>query len=83
MKQLILTAAILAFAPACGDDNKKQQDAGVKDAPSTIDASPDASCFTNPTTHYEIINACTDSQKIYKNSHPALLGSGGTLPMLP
>ena len=32
---------------------------------------PDASCFTNPTTHNEIINACTTAQKIYKHPNAA------------
>ena len=36
-----------------------------------------------PTTHEEIINACTDAQKIYKNSHPPLLNTDGSLPPLP
>ena len=72
---------ILLFAVACGNDPKTKQDAGPHDA--GIDAAPDASCFTNPQTHYEIINACTDAQKIYKDSKPPLLKPDGTLPALP
>jgi hypothetical protein len=49
----------------------------------TGDAPADASCFENPQTHYEIINACTNAQKIYKDSHPPLLNPDGTLPGLP
>jgi hypothetical protein len=80
---------------ACGDDNSgTKQDAGTPpiDAPkTTIDAPtvapPDASCFdlstiTSPTNN-EIINACTTADKIYKDSHPPLLGSDGSLPPLP
>lgn len=76
----ILVAITLVFAAACGDDDPKgPQDAGVTDdAPP-----PDASCFENPQTHYEIINACTTAQKVFKDSHPALLNSDGTLPPLP
>jgi hypothetical protein len=44
--------------------------------------SPDASdCFTNPKTHFEIINACTSAQKIAKSpSLPLLLPDGGLPP---
>ena len=44
---------------------------------------PDAPCFTDPHTHYEIINACTTAQKIYKNDRPALQLPDGGLPALP
>jgi hypothetical protein len=69
------------FAAACGDSAKVKEDAAVHDA--GIDAPPDASCFENPQTHNEIINACTTAQKIYKESHPPLLNPDGTLPPLP
>jgi hypothetical protein len=76
----ILTALPLVFAAACGESGSATKDAAPIDAgPST----PDASCFTNPQTHNEIINACTEAQKIYKDSHPALLNPDGTLPPLP
>ncbi len=70
----------LVFLLACGG-NHARKDAGRQDG--GIDAPPDASCFTNPQTHEEIINACTNAQKIYKPSHPPLLGSDGSLPQLP
>ena len=72
-------AIILCLLAACGSDMKTRQDAGV----TAGDAPADASCFTNPQTHYEIINACTNAQKIYKDSHPPLLDQDGTLPSLP
>lgn len=76
----ILSTLVLAFAGACGDDgNNQKKDAGVIDAP----GGPDASCFTNPTTHEEIINACTTAQKIYKTTKPALEAADGSLPALP
>jgi hypothetical protein len=78
---MILATVVLAFASACSDDANTKKDAGVHDA--GPDAPPDASCFTNPTTHNEIINACTTAQKIYKDSHPPLLNSDGSLPPLP
>ena len=80
----ILLAAIVALCAACGDDAPPQfEDGPVTDAP-TVDAdTTDASCFTNPQTHLEIINACTTAEKIDK--HPVLplqLPDGG-LPPLP
>jgi hypothetical protein len=75
----------LAFAPGCSDDTNNNT--GKKDAGVVIDAppsgGPDASCFTNPTTYNEIINACTTAQKIYKQTNLPLLGSDGSLPPLP
>ena len=74
----------LAFASGCSDDanNTGKKDAGVViDAPPS--GGPDASCFTNPTTYNEIINACTTAQKIYKHPTLPLLGSDGSLPPLP
>jgi hypothetical protein len=80
MRTLFVSLA-LVFATACSDDGGSEtpKDAAV-DAPPT----PDAGCFAGtPTTHLEIINACTSAQKIYKNSHPALMAPDGTLPALP
>ncbi|MGN6106633.1 MAG: hypothetical protein ACTHU0_16120 [Kofleriaceae bacterium] len=81
MKVPTLLATLgLVFAAACGDDSpNRPADAGV-DAPS---APPDASCFENPQTHEQIINACTPAQKIYKDSQPPLLQPDGSLPPLP
>lgn len=76
----LFVALPLVFAAACGDDANDVP----KDAPQQIDAgTADASCFTNPKTHAEIINACTEAQAIYKDSHPALLNPDGSLPTLP
>jgi hypothetical protein len=81
MRVLSIFAAVsLALAGACGNNAKAKQDAGLD---AGVDAPLDASCFTNPQTHEEIINACTTAQKIYKDSHPPLLGSDGSLPPLP
>ncbi|MEJ7602888.1 MAG: hypothetical protein WKG01_33680 [Kofleriaceae bacterium] len=76
----ILAALTLAFTGACGDDG----DNTPKDArPQDAAVEPDASCFENPQTHEEIINACTDAQKIFKASTPPLINPDGTLPSLP
>jgi hypothetical protein len=80
MKTVIL-GLVVALA-ACGSDNKNPSNpdtAPPADGPTT----PDASCFMNPTTHNEIINACTNAQKIERNVTPALLNPDGTLPELP
>ena len=84
----LVTIAILAlaFVSGCSDDANNNT-GGTKDAGVVIDAppsgGPDASCFTNPTTYNEIINACTTAQKIYKTTNLPLLGSDGSLPPLP
>jgi len=80
MRALLLAAALFAIG-ACGK-NAVHGDAGVTDTP-VGDAGLDASCFTNPQTHYEIINACTTAQKIYKPGRPSLQNADGSLPPLP
>lgn len=71
----------LVLAAACGDNGNSNT---PRDAAVTIDAgAPDASCFTDPKTYNEIINACTTAVKVFKDSHPPLLNSDGTLPPLP
>jgi len=72
---------VLALLAACGDSASTPKDAGADGG--GADAAVDASCFDNPTTHYEIINACTTAQKIYKDSHPPLQNADGSLPPLP
>ncbi len=73
---------IALFVAACGSSNKSNPaDAGVPDAPNA--GPPDASCFTNPQTHYEIINACTNAQAVDKKPNLPLLLPDGGLPPLP
>ena len=51
-------------------------------AQTAIDAgAPD--CYPNPTTYIEIINACTDAEKVVKNPVLPLIGADGKLPPLP
>jgi hypothetical protein len=50
------------------------------------DGGPDGApsdCYLNPTTHFEIINACTDAVKLTKNPTLPLLYPDGGLPPLP
>lgn len=70
----------LVLAIACGDDGNR---GAPRDAAPQPDASTEPPCVQNPTTYLEIINACTDAVKIYKDSHPPLLNPDGTLPPLP
>jgi len=71
------TLAVLAIvgAAACGDSSS-----GSPDGPA---GTPDAGCFTNPTTNDEIINACTTAVGIDKKPVLPLLNSDGSLPPLP
>lgn len=79
---------VLALAVgACGGDKggHGQYDAGTGTDAGIVDAAPgfDASCFTNPTTHNELINACTDAQPVDKQPVLPLLLDDGGLPPLP
>jgi hypothetical protein len=80
MRTLFVTLGFV-LAAGCSDDGGSTTP--PKDA--AIDAAvPDAQCFSGtPTTHEEIINACTTAQKIYKDSKPPLLDADGSLPPLP
>jgi hypothetical protein len=80
MRALLLAASLFA-AGACGKNATTPKDGGV-DTP-VGDAGLDASCFTNPQTHYEIINACTTAEKVFKPGRPPLQNSDGSLPPLP
>ena len=93
MKIVLLMALV---ATACGSDNKQTpaDAAKVIDAPTPTADAPltdagatvDASCFTNPdpSSHYQIINACTTAQKVYTtHPRPPLLNADGSLPPLP
>jgi hypothetical protein len=75
----MFAALPLVLAAACGDGANQTKDAAVP-----IDAGPsDASCFNDPKTYNELINACTTAVKVYKDSRPPLLKADGTLPDLP
>jgi len=85
MKTIILSLGLMALGVGCGDDGVTKQPidaAPLHDAGSDTPVTP--ACFSGtPTTHEQIINACTSAQGIEKNTHPALLNSDGSLPMLP
>ncbi|MCE9572798.1 MAG: hypothetical protein K8W52_06540 [Deltaproteobacteria bacterium] len=89
MRTIFMTVAMVAAAAVagCGGGggtvdkyDARAVDAGIIDATTPSD---DASCFTNPTTHNEIINACTDAQPVAKDPTLPLLLDDGGLPPLP
>ncbi len=56
---------------------------GGSDTGTLPDGAPGDDCVKNPTTHLEIINACTDASKFDKSPTLPLLQSDGGLPSLP
>lgn len=58
-------------------------DAGSGDAGPSDAGSDTSDCFMNPTTYYEIINACTNAQMVDAAAVLPLLGPDGGLPPLP
>jgi hypothetical protein len=80
-----MTCLLALALGACGSSNETTPDASVVVTPDAPPVVPDAGpqCFTNPTTHFEIINACTTSQGIDKHPVLPLLLPDGGLPQLP
>ncbi len=90
-------ASALAFA--CGSDNKQTPADAPKsiDAPKDAPNGPadaltdagvviDANCFAtpDPMSHYQLINACTNAEKVYTtHPKPPLTLPDGGLPTLP
>lgn len=79
-----VVALSLAACGSSGGGSTPSDAAKAIDAPITT---PDASCFdltgVDHPSHYQIINACTTSDKVFKDSHPPLLNPDGSLPPLP
>jgi hypothetical protein len=73
------TAPKADAAPPPGGGDDAGEDAAL-DAGETAD---DASCFVNPTTYFQIINACTDAQAIDKQVDLTVmnLADGGLQPL--
>lgn len=71
--------------PPPKDGGSIGQDTGTggNDGGGGTDGSPAPDCFTNPKTHFEIINACTDAAKVDKKPALPLLQPDGSLPPLP
>jgi hypothetical protein len=85
MKTVIFSVALMALGIGCGDDGTVQPNHDAQPLhDASIDAAPPPPCFSGtPTTHEQIINACTSAQQIYKTSNPPLLHADGSLPSLP
>ena len=81
----LLFSLFLVSGFACGgdddgssNDNGGEIDAGGGDQP---DAGGEVDCYENPTTHNEIINACTDAEAATdKDVDLPLLNDDGTVP---
>ena len=87
MRTLMAICGAALLASACDSSTSPVADAGNNDAGNNdagVDAGPaDAGCYSNPTTDYEIENACTDAGFIDKTPNLPLLLSDGGLPPLP
>jgi hypothetical protein len=93
LRRLSLVVFLLAAAAACDSSSAVKEPAPDAAAPPPPPnnpppgdggAMPDGSdCFMNPTTHYEIINACTNAQKVEKTVNLPLLYPDGGLPPTP
>jgi len=79
MRSLLALALGLSLCAACGKSSNETPDAGSDAGPDFADGG----CYTNPTTSYEIINACTDAGYVDKSPTLPLLLPDGGLPPLP
>lgn len=88
----LLLALAAPFAGACESTDKTtaedRRDAAPEGAGDAADAADDEDggtpdCFENPRAHEELINACTDAEKIEKQPTLPLLLRDGGLPPLP
>ncbi|MDC3981732.1 hypothetical protein [Polyangium jinanense] len=74
------------LAGACGEENPPANPAGSSSssgAGGSGGAGGEPECFPEPTSHVEIINACTDAEKVDKAVNLPLLNADGSLPPLP
>lgn len=69
-----------AGATSASIDGSASDAGGAGDASSATSASD---CFPAPKTYLELINACTDAEKVDKQPVLPLLGQDGGLPPLP
>ncbi len=67
--------------PTTSSTSSGGSSSGASSSGASSSGTPD--CFTDPKTHFEIINACTDAQKVTKNPTLTKLLSDGGLPPLP
>ena len=86
MKKLLFCAICGLLWAACGadGDHSAQGDTPRPDAGAPADdAGVPPDCYPAPKTHLEIINACTDAERIDAKPVLPLLTADGGLPPLP
>jgi hypothetical protein len=94
MRQAVIALFISVGAAGAGCGNGSSPDqAMVRDqsmAPADQSPSPadggagvDLGCYLSPTTHLQILNACTTAEQFDKTAVTPLLHADGTLPPLP
>lgn len=75
------------LAGACGEENPPANPSGSSSSSGAGGGGgaggSGPACFTEPTSHVEIINACTDAEKVDKAVNLPLLNADGSLPPLP
>lgn len=69
----LVSAFFLLLAAGCADDDEPAADGAAGKA-------NEPECFESPTTHQEIINACTTALKVKKTPRLKLLNPDGSLP---
>lgn len=86
MRHVAGAVVVLVLAlGGCGDDTQEPLDNGaINNGTNNGANNGEPTCFEGtPTTHAELLNACTDAVGIEKNPSLPLLGTDGTLPPLP
>jgi hypothetical protein len=63
---IVSGALVVACGGGHGDDDGTGHDAATADAPIVDGGAPDADCVENPVTSQQLLNACTDAQRIHK-----------------
>ncbi len=93
LMRICLPGALLLMAcglMACGSSGNhasstdmamQQANPDMAEAPGNPDLAP--ACFMNPTTHFELINACTTADFVDKMPFYPTLAPNGQLPPLP
>lgn len=76
---------MVSLVGACGDETPSTS--GTSSSSSSSGAGGEGGggpdCHSDPKTHIEIINACTDAEKVDKVVNLPLLEADGSLPPLP
>ena len=79
----LFAALAIVTVAACSDDTSAQMDMGGAPDLATGGSAMDMGCFMNPTTHVQIINACTSAQSYDKTPFYPAAAPNGVLPPLP